>query len=151
RSPSDPSSLSEAVRHEIQAVDPNLPVFDVRTLNQMLQTSLGQQRFSAQLMGAFAVLAMLLSAVGIYGVLAYSIGQRTREIGVRMALGARAGEVVKMVLWQGMRMILAGVAIGIAAAFGFSRLLAKLLYGVSTTDATVFIAVPFVLFLVAFL
>jgi putative ABC transport system permease protein len=117
----------------------------------MVMDSLAQQRFSAQLMAAFAVLAMLLAAIGIYAVLSYSIGQRTREIGIRMALGARGGEVVRMILWQGMRMILTGTAVGIVSVFGFSRLLARLLYGVSATDPFVFSAVAAVMIGVALL
>jgi putative ABC transport system permease protein len=98
RGSADPSALSEAARRAIQAVDPNLPVFGIRTLSEMVAASVTQQRFSAQLMASFAVLAMLLAAIGIYGVLAYSIGQRTREIGIRMALGARGSEVVRMIV-----------------------------------------------------
>lgn len=149
RSGSDPAALSEAVRREIQAVDPNLPVFGIRTLDQMVNVSLAQPRFSAELVGLFAILALLLAAVGIYGVLANSIGQRTREIGIRIALGARRSEVVRMVLWQGIRLILVGVAVGTISALAFSRLLSRLLHGVSTADPIVFGAVPVVLILVA--
>jgi predicted permease len=151
RGSADPSTLAEAARREIQAVDPNLPVFGVRTLNEMVAGSLAQQRFSAQLMASFAVLAMLLAAIGIYGVLAYSIGQRTREIGIRIALGARGTEVVRMIVWQGMRMSLIGAAIGLVSALGFSRLLGRLLYGVSASDPLVFSAVASVLIGVALL
>ena len=145
RSSSDPASLSEPARRVIQSVDPNLPVFGERTLSRLVDNSLGRQRFSAQLMGAFAALAMMLSAVGIYGVLAYSIGQRTREIGVRIALGARHGSVIGMVLRQAIGMILAGAGIGLVCALVFSRLLGKLLYGVSAADPVVFASVPLVL------
>ena len=151
RGSADPSTLSEAVRQAIQAVDPNLPVFGIRTLSEMVQGSVAQQRFSAQLMASFAVLAMLLAAIGIYGVLSYSIGQRSREIGIRMALGARGTEVVWMIVWQGMRLILTGAAVGIVSAFGFSRLLARLLYGVSATDPWVFSTVAVLLIGVALL
>ena len=151
RGSADPSALAEAARRAIQAVDPNLPVFGVRTLNDMVAGSVAQQRFSAQLMASFAVLAMLLAAIGIYGVLAYSIGQRTREIGIRLALGARGTEVVRMIVWQGMRLILTGAAVGIVSAFAFSRLLARLLYGVRTTDPLVFSVVTAMLIGVALL
>jgi predicted permease len=151
RSPADPHSLSDPVRRAIQAVDPNLPVFGERTLEEMVAASLAQRRFSAQLMAAFAVLAMLLGAVGIYGVLACSIGQRTREIGIRMALGARRSDVIRLILWQGMRLIVAGIAIGAACALGFSRLLSGLVYGVSVTDPLVFASVTVVLAASAFL
>jgi ABC-type antimicrobial peptide transport system permease subunit len=100
-------------------------------------------------MGAFAVLALLLAAIGIYGVLAYTVGQRTREIGIRMALGARPPEVIRMVLWQGMKFILAGAVIGIVGALALSRVLAQLVYGVSTTDPLVFSVVPVILLAVA--
>ena len=151
RGAADPSPLSEAVRREIQAVDPALPVFGVRTLNEMVAASLAPHRFSAQLMGAFAALALGLAAIGIYGVLAYSIGQRTREIGIRMALGARRSEVVRMILGQGMRLILAGVGVGVVCALGFTRLLSGLVYGVGATDPLVFAVVPLVLVLAALL
>jgi ABC-type antimicrobial peptide transport system permease subunit len=101
-------------------------------------------------MGAFAILALALAAIGIYGVLAYTVGQRTREIGIRMALGARGSEVIGMVLWHGMRLILIGAAVGIAGALALSRLLSRLIYGVSTSDPLVFTVVPLVLIGVAF-
>jgi putative ABC transport system permease protein len=149
RGSGDAASLGEAARREVQAVDPGLPVFGVRTLNEAVEVSLAQHRFSAQLMGAFAVLALLLAAIGIYGVLAYTVGQRTREIGIRMALGARPPEVIRMVLWQGMKFILAGAVIGIVGALALSRVLAQLVYGVSTTDPLVFSVVPVILLAVA--
>ncbi|HLY17190.1 MAG TPA: ABC transporter permease, partial [Bryobacteraceae bacterium] len=149
RSQSNPASLGEAARREVQAVDPNLPVFGVRALDDMLSDSLSQRRFSAQLMAAFAALAILLAGVGIYGVLAYSISQRTREIGVRMALGARRSEVMRMIFWQGGRLILVGIGAGIASAFAFSRALSGLVYGVSLNDPLVFAGVPAVLIAVA--
>jgi putative ABC transport system permease protein len=151
RTAGDPATFGEAARREVQAVDPTLPVFGVRTLSEAVDVSLAQQRFSAQIMGAFAVLALMLAAIGIYGVLAYTVGQRTREIGIRMALGARGSEVVGMVLWHGMRLILIGAAVGIAGAFALSRLLARLVYGVSTSDPLVFTVVPLVLVGVAFI
>jgi predicted permease len=151
RSPADPSPLGDTVRREVQAVDPALPIFGVRLMSDMVTASLAPHRFSAQLMGAFAVLALGLAAIGIYGVLAYSIGQRTREIGIRMALGARRSEVVRMILGQGMRLILAGVGVGVVFALGFTRLLSKLVYGVGATDPVVFAVVPLVLVLAALL
>jgi ABC-type antimicrobial peptide transport system permease subunit len=110
-----------------------------------------QQRFSAQLMAAFATVAMLLAGVGIYGVLAYSIGQRTREIGVRVALGAGRWEVVRMVVWQGLRLILTGIVTGVACALAFSRLLSRLVFGISLTDPLVFAGVPLILLAIAIL
>jgi putative ABC transport system permease protein len=151
RSPSDPSPLGDTVRREVQAVDPALPIFGVRLMSDMVTASLAPHRFSAQLMGAFAALALGLAAIGIYGVLANSIGQRTREIGIRMALGARRSEVVRMILRQGMRLILAGVVIGMVCALGFTRLLSGLVYGVGAMDPLVFAIVPLVLVLAALL
>ena len=129
RSPRDPGPLAEPVRRAVQSVDPTLPVFGVRRMEEMVDASLAQHRFSAQMMAAFAVLALGLAAIGIYGVLAYSIGQRTREIGIRLALGARASEVSRMVVWQGMRMILVGTAIGLAGGLAMSGLMARLIFG----------------------
>jgi predicted permease len=147
RSASDPAPLGESMRREVQAVDPNLPVFGISTFSSVVESSLAPHRFSAQLMGAFAALALLLAAVGIYGVLAYFVGQRVREIGVRMALGASAGEVVRLVLLRGMYPIIAGMALGLVGSFACSRLLAQLLYGVSMSDPLVYLAVPaFLLF-----
>jgi predicted permease len=151
RSASDPARLGESLRRQVQAVDPNLPVFGISTLSSVVSSSLTPHRFSAQLMGAFAVLALLLAAIGIYGVLAYFVGQRVREIGVRMALGASANEVVRMVLLQGMYPIIAGTAVGLAGSFACSSLLAQLLYGVSTSDPLVYLAVPAFLLLTALL
>ena len=149
RSAGNPGNLGELIRREIQAVDANLPIFGVTTFSEMLASSLGQHRFSAQLMVAFAVLALLLAAIGIYGVLAYFVGQRTREIGVRMALGASPESVVLMVMRQGMRPIIVGMVLGLAGSLTFSRLLARLVYGVSTVDPLVFVAVPAVLLVTA--
>jgi len=149
RSASDPARLGEIVRREIQAVDPNLPVFGIRTFSSMVSDSMMPHRFSAQLMGAFALLALILAAVGIYGMLAYRVGQRTREIGVRMALGAKAGSVVRLVIAEGMQPIAAGMAIGLAGSLVLGRLLAQLVYGVSTSDPLVLAAVAFFLLLVA--
>jgi ABC-type antimicrobial peptide transport system permease subunit len=149
RSTSAPALLGENVRREIQAVDPDLPVFGIRTFSSMVSDSMMPHRFSAQLMGAFALLALILAAVGIYGVLAYRVGQRTREIGVRMALGAKAGSVVRLVIVEGLRPIAAGMAIGLAGSLALSRLLAQLVYGVSTSDPLVLAPVAFFLLLVA--
>ena len=149
RTAADPSGIAEALRREIQAVDPNLPVFGITTFEHLLNTSLAPHRFSAQLMGAFAVLALLLAALGAYGVLAYFVRQRTREIGVRMALGAEANSVVWMIVLQGMRPALLGTAIGVAGSLIFGSLLSTLLYGVSVKDPLVFVAAPVALLLTA--
>lgn len=142
RSDSDPVRLGRSMKSQVQAVDPNLPVFGISTFSNVVASSFTPHRFSAQLMGAFAVLALLLAAVGIYGVIAYFVGQRVREIGVRMALGASAGEVLRLILLRGLYPILAGTVVGLAGSFVCSRLLAQLLYGVSTSDPLVYLAVP---------
>jgi putative ABC transport system permease protein len=149
RSASDPARLGEIVRREIQAVDPNLPVFGIRTFSSMVSDSMMPHRFSAQLMGAFALLALILAAVGIYGMLAYRVGQRTREIGVRMALGAQRGDVLRLILRQGATMALVGVALGIGLALGLTRLISAQLFGVTAHDPLTFAAVGLVLIVVA--
>jgi putative ABC transport system permease protein len=149
RSPRNPAFLAESLRKTLQVIDPQVAVFGVRTMEDMLDGSLAQHRFSAQMMMAFAALALGLASIGIYGVLAYSIGQRTREIGIRIALGAKAEEVSRMVLWQGMRMIVPGVAIGAGLALGLSQALSRLIFGVSPRDPLVFLAAPMILAAVA--
>jgi putative ABC transport system permease protein len=149
RTGQDPAPLGEPLRREVQAVDPTLPVFAIRTMDEMVSASLAPHRFPAQLMGAFAALALLLSGIGIYGVLAYFVGQRTREIGLRMALGAAAGSVVRMVLWQGMRPIAAGMIAGVTGSLALSNLLSGLLYGVSASDPLVLSSVAVALLFAA--
>ncbi len=151
RSAADPKTLGESLRREIQAVDATLPVFGINTMSNLLESSLATHRFAANLVGAFAGVALLLSAIGIYGVLAYFVGQRTREIGVQMALGAAGPAVVRMVMWQGFRPTLFGTLIGIAASLAFSGMLRTLLYGISDADPLVFVCVPVVLMGVALL
>jgi predicted permease len=144
----DPARLINAVRSEIKRLDANLPVTDVRTMTEHLRASLAPARGAAAVLGSFGLLALTLAAIGIYGVTAYSVAQRTREIGIRMALGAEAIDVVKLIVRQGMMLTLAGLAIGLAGALAVTRLMASVLYGVSTTDATTFIVVPLLLALV---
>ena len=136
----DPLALASAVRHEVAALDPNLPV-EALTMDQILADSLARQRFSIQLMAAFAALAAMLAAIGIYGVLAYLVDQRRREFGIRVALGARPGDVLALVLRQGSIPIAAGLIAGIAGALALTRLLKSLLYEVSATDPLIFSAV----------
>lgn len=130
----DPLSLSGAVRAAIQSLDNNQPVYDVFTLRRIVGDSMAQRRFSMLLMGMFAAVALALAAVGIYGVMSYSVEQRTHEIGIRVALGAQTGDVLKLVIGQGMTLISIGVAIGLAAALALTRLLETLLFGISATD-----------------
>jgi putative ABC transport system permease protein len=128
-------------------VDPDLLVNDIQPLDARVAQSIARPRLSVLLLGGFSVLALVLAAIGIYGVMAYTVAQRTREIGVRMALGADPGKVKQLIVRQGMQPALIGVGIGLVAAFAATRLIAKLLYGVSAADPVTFVLVP--LFLVA--
>jgi len=130
----DPHSLSSTVLAAIQSLDKNQPVYDVFTLRQILGDSMAQRRFSMLLMGMFAAVALALAAVGIYGVMSYSVAQRTHEIGIRIALGAQPNDVLKLVIGHGMTLTLIGVTIGLAAALALTRLLETLLFGISATD-----------------
>jgi putative ABC transport system permease protein len=151
RAANDPMDLVPSIRSELRALDPNQPLADVKPLVDYLGRSVAQRRFTTLLVAAFAGIALALAAVGLYGVLAYSVSQRTREIGVRMALGARAGDVLGMVVRQGMIVVGAGVVVGIGGAIGLTRVMTALLYGVSATDPPTFITVVAVFGLVAFL
>jgi putative ABC transport system permease protein len=139
------------VRKLIADIDLTQPVYGVRTLEQSLSDSIAPRRFNLFLLGTFAATALLLAIIGIYGVIAYSVAQRTREIGIRMALGAQRGEIVRMVVRQGMRLALAGIAIGSLAALGLTRLMASLLYNVKATDPAIFAAVALTLTVTALL
>jgi putative ABC transport system permease protein len=138
RTKSDPAGLAEAFRNEALAVDRSLPVYSIKGMNEYMRESLSQRRFNMTLMGIFAAVALVLAAVGIYGVLSYSVTQRTHEIGIRMAVGAQSSDILKLVVGQAMMMALAGVAIGLVSAFALTRLMAGLLYGVSATDPLIF-------------
>jgi putative ABC transport system permease protein len=151
RGTGDPANYSSAVRGAIREVDKDQPVFRVRTMEQMVSDSLAQKRFSTLLLSIFAFVALLLSAVGLYGVISYSVSQRTHEIGIRMALGAQQRDVLKLVVRQGMILALVGVTIGIAAAFALTRVMSTLLFGVSATDPATFIIIPLLLAGVALL
>ncbi|MCA1826161.1 MAG: FtsX-like permease family protein [Myxococcales bacterium] len=147
----DPFALLQPIHAEVAAIDKDVPVSAPRTLLQVVDDSLGAQRFQMTLLSLFAALALALSAVGIYGVMAYSVVQRSREIGIRMALGADASLVVRMVVGYGLRLAAAGVALGVAGAFAGTRLLASLVYQVSTTDPLTFAATAGVLVVAALL
>jgi len=144
-----PESAIARVRDAIWSVDRDQPAYDIKTMNERFSASIAEQRAQLFLLGLFAALALALSAVGIYGVISYSVSERTHEIGVRMALGAQTADVLKMILRQALKLSLTGTAIGLAAAFALTRLMSSLLYGVSATDAATFIGVPILLTLVA--
>jgi putative ABC transport system permease protein len=150
-SAADPLALSTTVRAAIRSVDPNQPVYDIFTLRQIVGDSLAQRRFSMLLMAMFAAVALALAAVGIYGVMSYAVTQRTHEIGIRVALGAQTRDVVKLVVGQGMKLTLIGVAMGLAAAFALTRLLETLLFGISATDWVTFVEIAALLIGVALL
>jgi putative ABC transport system permease protein len=151
RTEGEPLSLAPAAQREIQAIDPDQPVADVRTMEQLIATSVARARFNALLLALFAALALILASVGIYGVMAYAVVQRTREIGIRIALGAQSRDVLKMIVGQGMMLTLIGVGLGLVGAFALTRLMSSLLFGVSATDPLTFAVVSFLLSAVAFL
>jgi putative ABC transport system permease protein len=151
RSASNPETLTASIRKEVSAVDKQQPVSEVKTMEQVVSNSLHTQRVATGLLALFATLAMLLAAVGIYGVMAYSVSQRTHEIGIRMALGAERGDVLRLVVGHGMVLTLIGMAIGLAGAFGATRVLSSLLFGVRPTDLVTFAGVSALLAAVALL
>ncbi|HEX8651881.1 MAG TPA: ABC transporter permease [Pyrinomonadaceae bacterium] len=151
RAGGDPASQTAAVRNEIWAVDKDQPVYNIRTMEQVLAKSIAGRRFNMLLLGIFAGVALLLAAVGIYGVISYSVTQRTHEIGIRMALGAQGSDVLKMVVGQGMVLALIGVGIGMIASFALTRVISSLLFGVSATDPFTFGGIALLLTVVAFL
>jgi putative ABC transport system permease protein len=150
RGKGDPASLAAAVRKEVLQIDPNQPVADVRTMEQWLEKAVAGPRFRTTLLGLFALVALALASTGIYGVMSYSVSQRTHEIGVRMALGARRLDVMRLVVRQGMTLVIVGVALGLAGAFALTRLMDSLLFGVTAKDPFTFVAVSALLALVAF-
>jgi predicted permease len=151
RTSSDPMTLSSAIRGEVQAVDKNVPASNIRTMDDFLSASVAQRRFNVLLLTIFAAAALLLTTSGIYAVISYSVVQRTHEIGLRMALGAQRRDVLKVVMGQGLKVVLVGVLTGMAAAFAFSRILSSLLFGVSALDPITFAVMPLLLIAVALL
>jgi len=144
----EPHALSSQIQEQLRQVS-GLPVSNVRTMNEIVSISTSRQRFNMVLMTIFGGSALLLAAIGIYGLMAYSVQQRSQEIGIRMALGAEPGGVRKMVVFQGMRLTLVGVVIGIASAFGLTRFISTFLFGVQARDPMVFVGIPILLSLVA--
>ena len=151
RTTGDPLLLSATIRSEMRQLDPSLPVRNLTSMEQLLSRSIAPQRFNLSLLGLFSALGLLLAAVGIYGVMAYSVLQRTHEIGLRMALGAQGRDVLKLVVKQGMALALVGVAIGLVASFALTRLMKNLLFGVSATDPATLAGVALLLTSVALL
>ena len=149
RSDSDPTRLAAAVREQIAGLDPELPVSDVRLLEDVVASSLNQPRFTMILLGLFAAVALALSAVGIYGVLAQWVGQRTHEIGIRMALGAESGRILRLVVGQGMSLALVGLGLGTVGALAVTPWLNRLLFGVRPRDPVTFVGMGLVLAAIA--
>jgi putative ABC transport system permease protein len=149
RTTTDPLSVVGAVRSAVLSIDPNQPISNVSTLEKVVDESVAQRRLNMLLMGLFGALAMLLSAVGIYGLLSHAVTQRTQEMGIRMALGAQVSDVLKLVLKQGMMLALIGEAIGLVGALALTRLIRGLLFGVTPNDVTTFVVVAGVLGIVA--
>jgi len=149
RSASDPTLLTASIKRQIWTLDKDLPVFDVQTMQDVLDDNLGQRRFDSYLMSIFGGLAVVLACVGIYGVLATTVVQQTREIGVRMALGASRGDVLKMIMGQGLRWVSIGLLVGLTAGFLVTRMLASLLFGVGPTNPITYMAVSAVMLAVA--
>jgi putative ABC transport system permease protein len=145
------ASLAAAIRKQSQAIEPNEPVSQVVTMNEHLSDSVAQRRFQMLLLGVFAAVALVIASVGIYGVISYAAGQRTQEIGVRMALGAQSGDVLRMVIWRGMSLALVGVALGLAAALALTRIIRSLLFEVSATDPATFALIALLMVSVAFI
>ena len=149
RTTSDPLTLAAAVRNEVLSVDKNQPIFDVKTLDQRVNDSVAVSRSLMLLFSAFAMLALVLAAVGIYGIVSYSVTQRTHEIGIRMALGAKTGNVLSLIMKNGVTLVLTGIAIGIAGALALTRFLTTLLFGVTPTDSATFVVVSVLFFVIA--
>jgi ABC-type antimicrobial peptide transport system permease subunit len=145
RTTTNPLDLAAAVTREARELDPNVPVYDVKTMDQRLSESLARRRFAMFALGLFAAVALILAAVGIYGVMSYTVTQRTREIGIRVALGAPTGEVIRLVVGQGMLTAGVGVGIGLAGALALTRVMSVLLFGVGATDLATFVGVAVVI------
>ena len=147
----DPHSLVNAVQNEVQAMDKEVPVFRVKTMNEYISATVAAPRFNATLLVIFAAVALILTIVGLYGVMSYSVVQRTNEIGIRMALGAQTGDVLRLIVAQGIKLVLLGLGVGLAAAFALTKVISSLLFGVTTKDPYTFGAVALLLALVALL
>jgi putative ABC transport system permease protein len=149
RTLSNPSNSVAAVREQVQAIDKDQPVYDIRTLAQLLGEAIAQRRLNMLLLGAFALIALLLATSGIFGLMTYTVTQRTHEIGIRMALGAQKSDILKLIFGRGMSLTLIGLMVGLAAAFALTRLMSSLLFNVSATDPLTFLSVALLLAAVA--
>jgi putative ABC transport system permease protein len=149
RTSGEPAAVGSAIKQVVHSLDPNQPVVGLQTIDKLLSRSVSTQRFQMLLLALFAAMALLLAAVGIYGVVSYSVAQRTAEIGIRMALGARGTDVLRLVLRQGAAILAGGLALGLAGAFAVTRTISTLLFGVQPTDPITFAAVAALLTLVA--
>jgi putative ABC transport system permease protein len=145
----EPAALVSAIHRAVTSIDKEQPIFEIATMQEVVNASVSTRRITLILLGLFSGLALVLAAIGIYGVVSYSVAQRAREIGIRMALGAHRGDVLRLVLAQGGKMSLTGIAIGTIASAGLTRLMANLLYGVSAVDPATFAVVAFVLAVIA--
>ncbi len=151
RSGGNAEALGESIRHEVQSIDPNIPVFSIRTIDEIIARSMAERRFALELLGIFAGIALLLAAVGIYGVMAYSFSQRTHEIGIRIALGAQSTAILRLAVGEGMQLVAIGLAIGLIGAAALARFVRTMLFDVSPADPITFIAISAMLAVVAFL
>jgi putative ABC transport system permease protein len=145
----DPNLLVSAVRAELRAMDPSRPLFDVRTEDELIAADVAPRRFALTLMGLFAGLALLVASIGIYGVISYTVTESTKELGIRMALGALKSDVLKMVLGRGLKLVLIGIAAGAVAALAATRVIASFLFNVSANDPVTFLAVAGIFVMVA--
>jgi putative ABC transport system permease protein len=151
RTKGDPEALTAAVRGALLSIDKDQPAYDIKTMDDVFSASVAKTRLVVLLFGVFSMFALLLASIGIYGVIAYSVAQRTHEIGIRLALGAQTREVLRMIIRQGMILALIGAGLGLAGAFAATRVMRGLLYGVSPTDPLIFIGVSLLLTVVALL
>ena len=147
----EPQQLISAVRRELQQLDPRLPIASTKTMTEHMSFALLPARLAASVLGSFGLLALALAAIGLYGVMAYSVAQRTRELGIRIALGASVRDIHKLVIGQGLKLALSGIALGLVLSLAGMQLMKKFLFGVSATDPLTFVAISSVLLAVAFL
>jgi len=151
RAASDPSSLASALRGAVAQVDSELPLASVMSMPALIERQKGGDPFFVRVLGSFALLALILAAIGIYGLIAYSVGQRTHEIGIRMAMGARHSDVLRMLVWEGMKMTAIGAAVGLALALPLPKLFDALFYGLHLREPWLYFIIPMAIMVVAML